>query len=89
MSVQGGANYNVLDTDYDSYAVVFSCNSFLGLVNGQVVWILSRQRFPPRALLDRAHEVMKENGLSLTFLATTDNNDCPDELPNTIESFRY
>ncbi|CRK89848.1 CLUMA_CG003458, isoform A [Clunio marinus] len=86
---QTEANYNVLDTDYQSYAVVYSCNSFLSLVNGRIVWILTRTRFPSQAVIDKAYQVMRSNGLSTSYLASTDNTDCPDELPNGIDSFRY
>lgn len=87
--VQTESNYLILDTDYESFAVVFSCSSFLHLVNGKIVWILSRSRFPPQSVLDRAYDIMKINGLSTTYLATTDNTGCPDEIPNGIDSFRY
>mmetsp|Transcript_1437 Transcript_1437/g.2514 ORF Transcript_1437/g.2514 Transcript_1437/m.2514 type:complete len:143 (-) Transcript_1437:43-471(-) len=38
------ANYNVLDTDYDNYAVVYSCTSILfGLYKSEFAWVLMRQ----------------------------------------------
>lgn len=87
--VQSESNYLILDTDYDNFAVVFSCSSFLNLVNGKIVWILSRTRFPPQNILERAYEIMRINELSTNYLATTDNTGCPDDIPNGIDSFRY
>ncbi|CDW81114.1 apolipoprotein d [Stylonychia lemnae] len=36
--------YNVVDTDYTSYAIVYSCTNFIfGLFKSENLWILSRQ----------------------------------------------
>ncbi|XP_015792802.1 apolipoprotein D [Tetranychus urticae] len=35
--------YWVVDTDYNNYALVVSCNNLLGLDNSRDVWILSRK----------------------------------------------
>lgn len=89
--VQREANYNVLYTDYDELAVVYSCSSFFGFVNAKVVWILSRTRFPSQYVIEKAHSILEENGLSTTFLSSTDNSKCPDDesiLFNTVDSFR-
>lgn len=75
--VQREASYKVIGTDYANFAVVFSCSSFLNLVHGQVVWILTRTRFPPQSVLDQAYAVLKANDLSTHYLATTDNEGCP------------
>ncbi|XP_037811922.1 apolipoprotein D-like [Lucilia sericata] len=61
----GAADYWILDTDYDNYAVVYSCTDIGGLVNGKVVWILTREREPQPQYIERARSVIKENGLSL------------------------
>ncbi|XP_064104633.1 apolipoprotein D-like [Macrobrachium nipponense] len=36
--------YNVLDTDYDSYAAVYSCQEFLGVGHIDQAWILGREK---------------------------------------------
>ena len=42
-SLDAPANYNVLGTDYENYAVVYNCvNKAFGLSHSKVVWILSR-----------------------------------------------
>lgn len=87
--VRAESNYHILDTDYETFAVVYSCTSILNLVNGKIVWILSRTRFPSQSILDRAYDIIRINGLSTSFLATTDNSDCPDEISNSIDNFRY
>lgn len=78
-----------MDTDYDNYAVVYACRSMLSLMNAKIVWILSRHRYPPQHILDRAYDVIRINGLSTALLATTDNDNCVgDILVNTINNFR-
>ncbi|XP_061399518.1 apolipoprotein D-like, partial [Musca vetustissima] len=72
----GAADYWVLDTDYDNYAVVYSCTDILGFVNAQVVWILTRQRNPNPQYIERARSVIKQNGLSLKPLQRTNQQGC-------------
>ncbi|CAO1373815.1 unnamed protein product [Diamesa tonsa] len=73
------AGYNILYTDYDNLAVVFSCNSFANLINGQVVWILTRERFPSKDILDKADSILASNKISKAYLANTDHTNCPAE----------
>ena len=35
-------NYFVLDTDYDTYSVVYSCSNINDLLTFEMMWILSR-----------------------------------------------
>ncbi|KAG5675507.1 hypothetical protein PVAND_005403 [Polypedilum vanderplanki] len=84
------ADYNVLYTDYNDFAVVYSCTSFLGLINAKSVWILSRSRFPSQYIIDKAYEVLRDNDISTLFLSQTDQKDCPEEIHyNVIENFRH
>ncbi|XP_005180903.2 apolipoprotein D [Musca domestica] len=72
----GSADYWVLDTDYDNYAVVYSCTDVLGLFNAQVVWILTRERSPNPQYIEKARSVIKQNGLSLKPLQRTNQQGC-------------
>ena len=36
-------DYEVMDTDYENYSVVYSCTSFLGLASTQIAWVLGRR----------------------------------------------
>ena len=36
-------NYIVLDTDYDSYSIVYSCGNLLGLFTIEYLWVLARE----------------------------------------------
>ena len=36
-------NYTVLDTDYDTYSIVYSCGNFYGLFTFDLLWVLARE----------------------------------------------
>ena len=42
-SVDGKRNYQIIDTDYDNYSIVYNCDEYLGgLIYNNYFWILSR-----------------------------------------------
>ncbi|XP_032592353.1 apolipoprotein D [Drosophila grimshawi] len=70
-------NYLVLGTDYDSYAVVYSCTSFLSLAHLKIVWILTRQRIPTEQALQTAQKILDDNNISKALLLETQQENCP------------
>jgi len=67
----------VLDTDYDSYAVLWSCSSIIGPVgHSQNVWVMGRERSPSGPILQRAYGVLDKYQISRTFFVKTDQNNC-------------
>ena len=42
-SLQPWADLSVIDTDYEDYAIMYSCTNILGIYTTDFVWILMRQ----------------------------------------------
>ncbi|KAK9869271.1 hypothetical protein WA026_003024 [Henosepilachna vigintioctopunctata] len=68
--------YWILGTDYDSYAVVWSCTNVIGF-NIQLAWVLTRDRNYPQEALDKAHAIFDRNNLSRKMLYKLDQTNCP------------
>ncbi|CAH0747828.1 unnamed protein product [Bemisia tabaci] len=75
--------YSVLETDYDDYAVIWSCSS-LGIVNTQQAWVLTRQKLPSGTTLQKAYGVLDKFKLSRSFFFKTDQESC--NLAETIKT---
>ncbi|RZF43451.1 hypothetical protein LSTR_LSTR001712 [Laodelphax striatellus] len=67
--------YTVLDTDYDTYSVVWSCSG-LGPVNTQSAWLMTRERLAPGTVLQKAYGILDKYKISRTFFVKTDQADC-------------
>lgn len=73
--------YWIVDTDYTSYAVVWSCFDY-GFVSTRNAWILTRERHPAVAVLEKAYQAVDKNKISRAFFVRTDQKNCP-ENPET------
>ncbi|XP_008432678.1 apolipoprotein D-like [Poecilia reticulata] len=62
--------YWVLSTDYDNYALVYSCTD-LGVLHVDFVWILSRKPTLPDQTLEELHGVLRSIGVSVDKLLVT------------------
>merc|ERR1712168_47484 len=71
-------NYTILATDYDNFAVVFSCKQ-LGPKNSQLVVVLTREREPSQDVVEMASEQIALKGF--------DNLQMLRELQNCDDSF--
>jgi len=70
-------NYLVLGTDYESYAVVYSCTNFTPMAHSKLLWILTRERQPSEDVVLAAKKVIDDNHLSQSYLIETMQRDCP------------
>jgi len=61
------ANYNVIDTDYKSYSIVYTCKEEQS-VKKELLWILTRERNPPQKLIRRAEYIIRGRGLDTSRL---------------------
>ncbi|XP_037038722.1 apolipoprotein D-like isoform X2 [Bradysia coprophila] len=80
-------NYNitmtVLGTDYNNYAVVWSCNGIGSVVHSESAWLMTRKRNPPAHVLKKAYRVLKQFGFSRSSFLKTDQNNC-DAVPPVL-----
>ncbi|KAK4029633.1 apolipoprotein D [Daphnia magna] len=70
------ANYWVLGTDYDNYAVVWSCTG-LGPIRLSFAWILTRDQEPASTVIDEALAVFNAKGINTAPLKVTNQKNCP------------
>ncbi|XP_076663722.1 uncharacterized protein LOC143366491 [Andrena cerasifolii] len=82
--------YSVLETDYDTYAVLWSCSG-IGPFHTQNAWIMTRARLAPGAIVQKAYAVLDKYKISRTFFVKTDQDDCayldmPQAQPAAVEA---
>ncbi|CAB0018377.1 unnamed protein product, partial [Nesidiocoris tenuis] len=68
--------YIILDTDYDTYSVVWSCSGIGPLVNTQSAWVMTRDRLPPGTVLQKAYAVLDKHKISRTFFVRAEQEEC-------------
>lgn len=70
-------NYNVLDTDYHGFAIVYSCTSRFVFFKKEFLWILTRSQQPPTSLIDQTVATIEGAGIDTTRLVPTRQDICP------------
>jgi len=75
MPTGGEPNYFVMDTDYDNFAVVYSCSTF-GFLNTQFAWILTREQGVAPDNLADIHYRLKQYGVDTRPFITVDHSNC-------------
>ncbi|XP_055600802.1 apolipoprotein D-like [Uranotaenia lowii] len=70
------ASFMVLDTDYDNFAVIFSCSTIGPVGHTISAWLLARTRLPEGPILQRAYGVLDKYRINRTFFVKTIQEDC-------------
>ncbi|KAB0801015.1 hypothetical protein PPYR_05369 [Photinus pyralis] len=65
----------VLDTDYDNFAVIWSCSGF-GPFHAQNVWVMTRERLAPGTVMQRTYGVLDKFKINRAFVVKTDQEGC-------------
>ncbi|XP_034834497.1 apolipoprotein D-like [Maniola hyperantus] len=78
LPVNIAAPYWVVDTDYDSYSLVWSCYDF-GIFHTRNAWILTRERNPPMEVLDKVYTAADKNNINRAYFLRTDQKNCPND----------
>ncbi|XP_065345961.1 insecticyanin-A-like [Cloeon dipterum] len=69
--------YNVVATDYDSYAILWSCsNPVPYLLTAQNAWLMTREAVPDSAVLKIADAEFQKLGISTRFISKVDQTSC-------------
>ena len=72
-----GAHYNIWDTDYENYAVVFACNP-VNQAETNGLWIQTREQQPAPELLQQVYDRMTEFGFdTVSLLRDVQTDACP------------
>ncbi|KAM5292485.1 apolipoprotein D [Ctenodactylus gundi] len=74
------APYWVLATDYDNYALVYSCTNIIWLFHVDHVWILGRNPSLPAETVTQLKEILTSNNINIEKMTVTDQVNCPKAL---------
>merc|ERR1711872_104770 len=77
-------DYQVLDTDYENYAAVYSCKSSLGLFKFETTYLLQRSQSRNETAINEARAVYERNGVSTdNFIQYSSGPNCKYEIKNS------
>ncbi|KAL9875405.1 glial Lazarillo isoform 1-T11 [Glossina fuscipes fuscipes] len=76
----GSGKYQILYTDYDNFAILWSCGSLGSLGYVDQIWIFGRERDFPFEIRSKIYDALKQLGLGPDRLVLTKNKDCPKKL---------
>ena len=69
-------NYWVLDTDYDTYTLIYSCTNILGISHFEFGWILARTRTLPDETIQKLFGIMEGFHINTHHFLKTDQSGC-------------
>ncbi|XP_012941900.1 apolipoprotein D [Aplysia californica] len=70
-------NYLVVDTDYETFAVVFSCRPIYTIFNMQMAWILTREADAVPANIDDLKDALTDFRIDVSHFQKTRQTNCP------------
>merc|ERR1712062_350968 len=68
-------DYWILGTDYESFAVVYSCFEFNGMVSLQA-WIITRDPQPELETIEKGLDILVANGIDVTDFVVFPHDNC-------------
>uniref|UniRef100_A0A2I2YLV1 Apolipoprotein D n=1 Tax=Gorilla gorilla gorilla TaxID=9595 RepID=A0A2I2YLV1_GORGO len=71
------APYWILATDYENYALVYSCTSVIQLFHVDFAWILARNPNLPPETVDSLKNILTSNNIDVKKMTVTDQVNCP------------
>ncbi|XP_033234680.1 apolipoprotein D isoform X3 [Drosophila pseudoobscura] len=76
----GSGKYQVLYTDYENFAILWSCGSIGSLGHSDQIWILGRDRDFEVDIRSKVYDVLKRLSLDPDRLIISKNKNCPEVL---------
>ncbi|XP_071958741.1 apolipoprotein D-like [Antedon mediterranea] len=77
-------SFEVMDTDYNHYALIHSCNEYLwGTVSMQFNWIFSRKDTVPETVMNNLMYRFNKAGIDVSQFEYTEQDDCPSHAART------
>jgi len=76
-------NYNVIGTDYDNYALVYSCRQTSENEKVESLYVLTRERQPSQEVVDQAYKGLTDQGISLEGIKLNIQTNCPAVTPDS------
>ena len=72
-----GSPYNVWQTDYSTYVLVYSCTQILtNVLKSETAWVLSRTRTLPNNKVDQLKATLEQNGIDTSDFEIIDQLNC-------------
>ncbi|MBN3298505.1 APOD protein, partial [Amia calva] len=71
--------YWVLSTDYDSFALVYTCVD-ITFFHAEYAWIFSRSRTLPNSTVESLKEQFTSNGIDISKMSATVQTGCTNEI---------
>jgi len=68
-------DYLILGTDYDNYAVVYSCSQ-IAFLKLELSWIMTRDPNPSQAVMDMGYDTLAAQGISPQFATVAHPANC-------------
>merc|ERR1712076_23679 len=71
-------NYWVIDTDYDTYTMIYSCSGIVGITHYEFGWILAREKNITEEVKTKLFNEAKSYGIDTSNFKLQDQTQCPD-----------
>ena len=71
------AKYWIVDTDYENFSLVWSCEDVEGLISLELAWVLSRKRTLDANTVSKLKKELEQYGVKINRFVDTDQSNCP------------
>ncbi|RNA26633.1 apolipo D [Brachionus plicatilis] len=67
-------NYHIWKTDYDNYALVYSCKIYFGFIRFDAIWLLSRTKSLTEEKTTELKKLLTDNGVNINGFVKAEQN---------------